>query len=161
LVVLVATWATAVRSLRAGIVVGGAIGLGFAVAENAAYFLLAGVQGGASGLVRAIVVRGLLEGAVHPLFTASAGAGLGPARARSRPVPAVLGFAAAVGQHALWNGVASPAVSGILCDGMGPGGACRGDPDAYGLLALPLIVGTALAPGVVALATLARRAESP
>ncbi len=164
LLALIALWSTEMRGLRAGIVIGGLIGLGFGVAENVGYFLLARVQEGPVGLVRAIAIRGFLEGAVHPLFAASAGAGFGVARATARPraLPGLLGFGAAVAQHALWNGVASPAVSEILCNGIGPGGACRGNPDVHQLfVAVPLVVAAALAPGVLTLGALARRAGSP
>jgi RsiW-degrading membrane proteinase PrsW (M82 family) len=154
LAALIALWPSDVRGLRAGIVLGGLIGLGFGVAENVQYFLLARVQEGPEGLARAIAIRGFLEGAVHPVFAASTGAGLGLRRA----LPGVLGFGAAVAQHALWNGLASPAVSRILCNGVVASGACRGDPDTYELfVAVPLVVVVALAPGIVMLAALARR----
>ena len=76
LLALIGLWPTEVRGLPAGIVVGGLIGLGFGVAENVGYFLLARVQEGPAGLARAIAIRGVLEGAAHPVFTASTGAGL-------------------------------------------------------------------------------------
>jgi RsiW-degrading membrane proteinase PrsW (M82 family) len=156
---VIALWPGELRGLRAGLVLGGLVGLGFAAAENVEYFLVARVQDGAQGLVRAIAIRGLLEGAVHPVFTATTGAALGFARVATgrRALPGIAGFAAAVAQHAVWNGVASPSVSGILCNGVGPGGACRGDPDMYRLLVVvPAVVGAALAPGIVTLAALAR-----
>jgi hypothetical protein len=148
------------RGLRAGILVGSLVGLGFGGAENLGYFLLAVVQEGPPGLVRAIAIRGFLEGPVHPLFTATTGAGFGVGRATAgrRALPGLLGFAAAVAQHTLWNGVASPSVSGILCNGIGPSGACRGNPNMYELfVTVPLVVAAALAPGVLTLAALARR----
>jgi protease PrsW len=160
---LIALWPMEARGLRAGLVIGGLIGIGFSLAENIGYFLLAGVQGGPAGLVRAIAIRGFLEGAVHPLFAASTGAGVGAARADAgrRALPALLGFGAAVAQHALWNGLASPTVNDILCNGTGPSGACRGDPDGVQILAIvPLVVAAALAPGVLTLTALARRAAS-
>ena len=159
---LIALWPTEVCGLRAGILIGGFVGLGFGMAENVGYFLLARVQEGPPGLVRAIAIRGLLEGTVHPVFTATTGAGFGVGRAtaRRRALPGLLGFAAAVAQHALWNGVASPSVSGILCNGIGPNGACRGDPDVYQLVAVPLVVAAALAPGVLTLTALTRRTGS-
>jgi hypothetical protein len=84
---------------------------------------------------------------VHPVLTASAGAGARTRVARGRAVPGVLGFVAAVGQHVLWNGVASPAVNGILCNGIAPGGACRGEPDVYRLVVtVPAVVAAALTP---------------
>jgi len=166
LLVVIAVWPTEVRGVRAGIVTGALIGLGFGFFENVGYFLLAGVQEGQVGFVRAIAVRGFLEGAVHPVFSASAGAGFGIRRAtatgRGRLRPALVGFGAAVAQHAVWNGLASPAVSAILCNGVGPSGACRGSADPYRLLvAVPLVVAATLAPGVVTLAALAWRARSP
>jgi hypothetical protein len=108
-------------------------------------------------------ISGLLEGAVHPVFTAttSGGCGVGRATARHRALPGLLGFAAAVAQHTIWNGVASPSVSGILCNGIGPSGACHGNPDVYQLfVAVPLVVAAALAPGILTLAALARRTGS-
>jgi protease PrsW len=152
---------TELRDVRTGIVIGALVGLGFAVSENLGYFLVARVQDGPAGLVRAIAIRGVVEGAVHPVLTASTGAGLGLAMARRLVLPGVVGLVAAVGQHVMWNGVASPAVSGILCNGIGASGACRGDPDAYRLfVAVPAIVAATLTPGVVGLAVVARRAGS-
>ena len=150
-----------VRGVRTGIVLGALVGLGFAVTENLGYFLLARVQDGPAGLVRAIAIRGVVEGAVHPILTASTGAGLGIAMAGRGVLPGVLGFVAAVAQHAVWNGVASPAASGILCNGVDVSGACRGDPDMYHLLvAVPAVVALALAPGVMGLILVARRTGS-
>jgi RsiW-degrading membrane proteinase PrsW (M82 family) len=158
LLALTMLWSTDLRGVRSGIVIGGIVGLGFGVAENVGYFLLARVQDGPMGLARAVMVRGFLEGAVHPIFTASAGAGIGVATVGRRALPAWVGFGAAVAQHALWNGAASPAVSRILCNGTGPSGACRGDPDVYQLVVLvPLVVAVTLAPGLVGLAVVARR----
>ena len=152
---------TDIRGVRAGIVIGALVGLGFAVTENLGYFLLARVQDGPAGLVRAIAIRGVVEGAVHPILTASTGAGLGIAMAGRGVLPGVLGFVAAVAQHAVWNGVASPAASGILCNGVDVSGACRGDPDMYHLLvAVPAVVALALAPGVMGLILVARRTGS-
>jgi protease PrsW len=159
-VLLVVLGLAEVRGVRTGIVIGALVGLGFAASENLGYFLVARVQDGPAGLVRAIAIRGVVEGAVHPVLTASTGAGLGIATAGGRVLPGVLGFVAAVAQHALWNGLASPAVSGILCNGVGAGGACRGDPDVYHLVAVPLVVATTLAPGAVGLVLVARRTGS-
>ena len=162
LLALAASWFGALRGVRAGIVVGSLIGLGFAAAENVGYFLLARVQDGPAGLMRAIVVRGVFEGAVHPVLTATTGAGVGVWSARRRVFPAFLGFGAAVVQHALWNGVGSPAVSAILCNGTTPSGACRGAPDVYRLLVVvPAVVVATLTPGIVALVVVARRPRSP
>ena len=159
-VLLLVLGSTEVRGVRTGIVIGALVGLGFAVTENLGYFLVARVQDGPTGLLHAIAIRGVVEGAIHPVLTATAGAGLGIAMARRRVLPAVVGFGAAVAQHAVWNGLASPAVSGILCNGIGPGGACRGDPGVYRLfVAVPAVVAAVLTPGVVGLVVVARRAE--
>jgi hypothetical protein len=69
----------------------------------------------------------------------------------------VLGFGAAVVQHALWNGIASGAVTHVLCNAAASGGPCR-DPDAVDLFVLsPLIVAAAVGPGALALRAAVRR----
>jgi RsiW-degrading membrane proteinase PrsW (M82 family) len=86
-----------------GIVYAGWVGLGFAVVENALYFVNA-EEGGV--LAATFVVRALLGPFAHPLFTAWIGLALGRAVARGgRFGPSIgAGYALAVGAHALWNG---------------------------------------------------------
>jgi len=150
---------------RAGafaILVAGALaGLGFSAAENVQYLTLAAVQGGAEGLARAVYLRGFLQGLNHAVFTGAAAAGLGCARmprtAGMRALVPVLGFAAAVGQHALWNALGSGAVTGVLCNATTRGGPCR-HPDAVDLFVrIPLIVAAIVGPGGLVLLAIARR----
>jgi RsiW-degrading membrane proteinase PrsW (M82 family) len=164
-VALITVRGTSTRSVRAGIVIGCAVGIGFGWAENLDYLLLARIQEGVAGLVHAIAIRGFLQGAVHPLFAAMSGAGVALARSsvrEGRLRPALFGFAGAVAQHAWWNGAASRAVSAILCNGTTAAGGCRGNADAaWQFVGVPVIIAVALAPGVVALIALAGREQTP
>jgi len=137
-------------------------GFGFSAAENVQYMALAAVQGGGLGLARAVYLRGLLQGLNHAVFTGAVAAGLGWARvartAGMRALAPILGFGAAVGQHALWNGLGSGAVTGVLCNALARGGPCR-DPDAVDLLVwIPLIVTGIIGPGALAPLAAAHRA---
>lgn len=158
-------WAGRPADVRTAIVAGAVVGVGFAWTENVRYLLLARLAEGAPGLVRATAVRGVLQGAVHPLFAATTAAGLALARApdgRIRPGRAVAGFAGAIAQHVWWNGAAAPALGALLCNGVTPAGACRGAPDAVALLVyVPLVVAAALVPGIAGLTVLARRVDGP
>jgi RsiW-degrading membrane proteinase PrsW (M82 family) len=136
-------------------------GIGFCATENVHYMTLAAVQGGPAGLARTVYLRGFLEGLNHAVFSGAAAAGLGWARVARAPglraLAPVLGVGAAVGQHALWNGLASGAVTHVLCNAAAGGGSCR-DPDAVDLFVLsPLIVAAAVGPGALGLLAAARR----
>jgi RsiW-degrading membrane proteinase PrsW (M82 family) len=97
-----------------GIVYAGMVGIGFAFTENILYLAAAyngtdGVgPGGTDALAGTFVVRCLFSPFAHPLFTTFTGIGVGIAvTSRSRGVRVVaplLGYAAAVCAHALWNG---------------------------------------------------------
>lgn len=144
------------------LVAGALAGLGFSATENVQYMTLAAVQGGGVGLARAVYLRGFLQGLNHAVFTGAAAAGLACATLARTPgmraVAPILGFAAAVGQHALWNGFGSGAVTGVLCNAVTRGGPCR-DPGAVDLFVLsPLIVAVLVGPGALALLAVARRA---
>lgn len=92
-----------------GVVYASAVGLGFATVEDVLYY---GYAAGEGALVETVVVRGVLSPLAHPLFTACTGVGLGlwiSRRTRLGKAAPVLGFAAAVVLHALWNGSASVA----------------------------------------------------
>jgi hypothetical protein len=144
-------------------VCGALVGFGFAAAENVGYHVLAAVQGGSAGLARAVFVRGVLESLNHATFTASIGAGMGLACAaprgpvRSFAVP--LGVAAALVEHGAWNGVASQAITDLLCGAAIDGGACRATPPTEALLlGVPAVVSAFVGPGLVTLVWLLRRA---
>jgi len=101
-----------------GIIYGAMVGLGFATAENASYFfrydpaLDIGQQMQTFQFTLRVVLLGL---AGHATYTAMIGLGLGLSRQTSRRwlqiVLPVLGLAAAIFAHALWN---SRAVQGIF-----------------------------------------------
>lgn len=104
---------------RAGLVWAALVALGFTWHENLQYLALAAVQGGWPGLEQGIVVRGLVGGPVHAVFTAAIGVGLGRAVAvaegRLAAAWVLAGLAVAVGQHVAWNGVGSVLVMQALC----------------------------------------------
>jgi len=96
-----------------GIVYAGMVGIGFAFTENILYLSQAyigedGRTGGIDGAVAMFVVRGLASPFAHPFFTAFIGIGIGVAvttRRRSvRYLAPAVGFLAAFGAHAAWNG---------------------------------------------------------
>lgn len=90
-----------------GIVYAGLSAAGFAFVENIVYLGQAFQESGNEGLVAVLLVRGLMGPFAHPLFTCAAGAAIGlVAHSRSavaRLVVPLLGLAAAIGMHALWN----------------------------------------------------------
>jgi RsiW-degrading membrane proteinase PrsW (M82 family) len=95
-----------------GIVYAGMVGIGFAFTENILYLSQAYIgdnthAGGIEETVFTFVIRGVFSPFAHPFFTAFTGIGIGIAvSARSRPVQVVapvVGYALAVGAHALWN----------------------------------------------------------
>ena len=97
----------ALDGLVDGIVYAGLVGLGFAFTENVLYLGTALLDGGEEGLVTTFVLRGVLSPFAHPLFTAATGAGLVAASRARGAVPrgllALLGLAAAVVLHGVWN----------------------------------------------------------
>src|SRR5262245_32266838 len=161
LVLLVALCPDRLRDARSGIAGGALVGLGFALAENIPYHLIAVVQGGTVGLARAVFVRGVLQGLNHATFTGAFGAGLGlahrlPSGTRSAAAPA-LGFLVAWAQHGVWNGVASLTITDLLCGTMTAAGACQPTPPVAALyFQVPLLVVLFIGPGLVGLACLAR-----
>lgn len=91
-----------------GIVYGALIGLGFALTENIGYFAFAYLDGGVGSVGELFVVRSLVNGLGHEVYTALTGAAVGWARGRHgrggwRVVVPFLGWSAAVAAHTLWN----------------------------------------------------------
>ncbi|HEX6747490.1 MAG TPA: PrsW family intramembrane metalloprotease [Longimicrobium sp.] len=106
LVVLFRTLRDEYDDVLDGVVYAAMVGLGFAMMENVQYYGAA-IEEGHRSSVATFAIRGMLAPFAHPLFTAMFGVGLGYARERGQPArrfwaPPV-GFAAAVGLHALWN----------------------------------------------------------
>ena len=98
-----------------GFVYGAAAGLGFGMTENLMYFLHAAADGDALAWVATVAVRTLYSALMHAGATSLIGAAIGLARNRrgwSRPLLLALGFAAACGMHALWNGLLALAEAG-------------------------------------------------
>ncbi len=90
-----------------GVIYAAMVGLGFAFAENLAYYGSALQQGGPAGLALIFTLRGMIAPFSHPLFTSLTGLGLGVARQSGRGAIAIAapaaGFVGAVALHALWN----------------------------------------------------------
>jgi RsiW-degrading membrane proteinase PrsW (M82 family) len=148
------------RSPLDGIVYGALIGIGFAMTENFSYLTLAALQGGPAGLWRGVYLRTVLGGPVHATFTAMTGAGLVqallPGRPGARLAVAAAGFLAAVGEHVIWNGIASRTLTGVLCGPQYPG-ACLAEPETTALVVqAPLVVALFLGPGIIMLLAIGR-----
>jgi RsiW-degrading membrane proteinase PrsW (M82 family) len=156
----------ALRGVRGRIATGAFIGFGFAVAENASYYLLAAVQGGYDGLGQAIYLRGVVQSANHAVFTAAAGAAIGWAderalRGNARATAVILGLVAAIALHAIWNGVLSHAITAVLCNAPVGTTTCAPAPDTSDLLlGVPALEAAFLIPSAVALRRVARRARA-
>lgn len=104
-----------------GLVLGALVGLGFAMTENITYFGQAYADGGASSVGALFVVRSLINGLGHAVWTSFTGAAVGWARDRHgrgvlRAIVPVIGWAAAVLGHAIWN-LCAAIVIGILSIG--------------------------------------------
>ncbi len=149
-----------------GIVYGGLVGVGFAFTENVVYLTFAVLQGGESGLWRAVYVRALLGGWNHAAFTATTGAAIGWSWQTARPggrwlVPAV-GLALATLQHVVWNSVAASAIQGALCGPELAGGPCRPEPSETSLfVVVPILTAIFIGPGLVTLGAIAALARGP
>lgn len=148
------------RGVRAGLVCGGLIGAGFSMTENATYFILAAVQGGAAGLAQSIYLRAVLGGLNHAAFTALVGAGIGYGRARGgvwRWRGPLLGLLAAIMAHGLWNSIAAIAIDRAVCNPAVADGACRAPAPALTLLVVaPLLIALGLAPALALVVAAAR-----
>ncbi|MBC7632499.1 MAG: PrsW family intramembrane metalloprotease [Flavobacterium sp.] len=111
---------TFVRSRRVidgfldGLVYAGLVGIGFAFVENIGYYASSYLGSpdmtiaGAEGVTTTFVVRGVFSPFAHPLFTSAFGIAIGLAVSRRSKLAKVLivivGLAASVGLHGVWNG---------------------------------------------------------
>jgi RsiW-degrading membrane proteinase PrsW (M82 family) len=98
-------------SILDGIVYAGITALGFAATENLLYLYFAGyAEDGMGGMLALFVLRVVLGGWGHAVYTAFIGIGLAMARLTRNPVVAILapviGWLIAVGLHALHNAMA-------------------------------------------------------
>lgn len=91
-----------------GFVYGAAAGLGFGMTENFFYFTDAAASGDAASWVMTVVIRTFYSALMHAGATSCVGAMLGFARFRGwgwKIAALPIGFGAAMGMHALWNGL--------------------------------------------------------
>lgn len=90
-----------------GIIYGAMVGMGFAMVENVLYYMSAFSESGASGWNTVVLMRGVIFGLNHALYTALTGLGIAVARnSRNgwvRVLAPLLGLAAAVALHAFHN----------------------------------------------------------
>lgn len=93
-----------------GIVIGGIVGLGFAMVENVAYFARIYNAQGFAGLTFLFLVRSVMFGLGHSLYTGATGAGLGLAEETTNPlvrrIAPFAGYFLAIFLHFLWNATA-------------------------------------------------------
>ena len=84
--------------------------LGFAAVENVVYYARAGTGHASVDLTSIFILRGVVTPWAHPLFTSMTGIGFGLSRESTGPwarwLYPLLGYAAAVLLHAIWNGAA-------------------------------------------------------
>jgi protease PrsW len=94
-----------IHGLLDGLIYGALVGVGFAFVEDIAYYL-ASLEAGA--LPVTFFLRGIMGPFAHPLFTAALGIGIGIAVTTRQPavrvLAPILGYAAAVLMHGIWNG---------------------------------------------------------
>lgn len=91
-----------------GFVYGAAAGLGFGMTENFLYFSDVAASGDLAAWASTVVIRTFFSAVMHACATSCVGAALGWARFRGvgpRLLCLPLGFGAAMGMHALWNGM--------------------------------------------------------
>jgi protease PrsW len=115
-----------IHGLLDGLIYGALVGVGFAFVEDIAYYL-SSLEAGALPLT--FFLRGIMGPFAHPLFTAAFGIGIGIAVTTRQPavrvLAPILGFAAAVVMHGIWNGSTFWGGDGFLL--------------AYGAIMLPLL----------------------
>lgn len=103
-----------------GIIYGATVGFGFAMTENVFYFMDSLQQGGLESMTTLVVLRGVVFGLNHALFTSVFGASLGYARMSRRGllrwIAPLLGLLGAMLLHGIHNLFAS--LSDTLCFGL-------------------------------------------
>jgi protease PrsW len=126
LVVVVIFRRDQIHGLLDGLIYGALVGIGFAFVEDIAYYL-ASLEAGALPLT--FFLRGIMGPFAHPLFTSALGIGIGIAVTTRRPavrvLAPILGYAASVLMHGIWNGSTFWGGSGFLL--------------AYAAIMLPLL----------------------
>lgn len=90
-----------------GLVIGATVGLGFAATENVIYLFGSYADGGTSALVFTAVLRIVVLGFGHALFTGLTGLGFAYARVGRgavRVLGPIFGLLGGMALHAMWNG---------------------------------------------------------
>jgi RsiW-degrading membrane proteinase PrsW (M82 family) len=118
LLVLMVLWFTRrhIDGVLDGMLIGALVGLGFAMTENISYFGIAYADGGAAAVGTLFIIRSVINGLGHAVWTSFTGAAVGWSRARHgrgvlRLIVPVLGWMAAVLGHGIWNLAASLVIS--------------------------------------------------
>lgn len=110
-------WRHEIDSMLDGIIYGAMVGMGFAMVENVFYFVGVYLEGGAEAWGMNIVLRGVIFGLNHALFSSMTGLGIAIARMTTNPLLRVLapigGWATAVFLHFLHNAAVSS--GSLLC----------------------------------------------
>ncbi len=100
-------WRHELDSPLDGLIYGAMVGMGFAMVENVLYYVTAFQDGGQAVWNGTVVMRGIVFGLSHALYTSLTGLGIAAARlSPSRPVrylAPLLGLALAITLHALHN----------------------------------------------------------
>lgn len=96
-----------------GLIFAGLVGIGFAFVENIGYYALSYLGSddikidGPAGVTTTFIVRGVFSPFAHPLFTSAFGIAIGLAVTRKSKLAkvaiTVLGLAASIGLHMMWN----------------------------------------------------------
>lgn len=107
---------TEIDGFADGLIYAAMVGLGFAMMENITYYMRALEEGGADRLTAVFVLRGVVAPLSHPLFTSMLGLGVAWAATHrhGRVAAPLLGLAAAMVLHGLWNGSTAFGGAGLL-----------------------------------------------
>ena len=107
LVAIFIFWRSEIDSPLDGIIYGAIVGMGFAMVENVYYFVETFNQGGIEAWGVNIILRAVIFGLNHALFSSFTGLGIAIARLSTNPlvrfVAPILGWATAVFLHFLHN----------------------------------------------------------
>lgn len=121
LVIILFLWRTQIDSLLDGIIYGAMVGMGFAMVENVFYFVTVYNEGGFEAWQVTFILRTIVFGFNHSLFSAMVGLGIAVVRVyRDDPLrylAPTAGWVVAVVLHFVHNGLASlgESLGGLAC----------------------------------------------
>jgi RsiW-degrading membrane proteinase PrsW (M82 family) len=100
-------WRQELDSPIDGLIYGAMVGMGFAMVENVLYYVAAFDEGGQAAWNVTVVMRGLVFGLSHALYTSLTGLGIAIARLTPNPALRIIaplaGLASAIALHAFHN----------------------------------------------------------